>query len=99
MRLRALGASILFLVSLACTRPEPVPYRVSIGMSEANLKAAVGEPTVVETSLEGATYRYQIWLYNGRGRPTVLLHWHVHMKGGRVDAYGMDEEERQVKPA
>jgi hypothetical protein len=98
MGLRVFGSSILLLVLGACIRPEPVPYRVFIGMSEAKLKAAVGEPTTVESSLEGDTYRYQIWLYNGRGRATALQHWHVHMKEGRVDAYGWDQAERQVKP-
>ncbi len=99
MRLRAFGTSILLLVSGACIRPEPVPYRVFIGMSEARLRAAVGDPTVVEPSPEGATYRYQILVYNGRGRATALRHWHVHMKEGRVDEYGWDQSERLVKPA
>lgn len=85
----------LLLAPLACLKPEPVIYRVSLGMSEQSLLAAVGPPVARSEMGEEKTLEFRSWGKNLRGNPVNPHIWYVHLDHGRVDAYGWREE----KPA
>jgi len=74
-----------------CLKPEPVLYRVSLGMSEQRLIEALGPPLAIREEGEGRTFEYQTWTNNLRGRPVHRHDWHVHLTAGKVDAYGSDD--------
>lgn len=80
------------LVGMAgCLKPEPVLYRVSLGMSEKRLMEALGPPLSVKEGGDGKTLEYESWTNNLHGRPAHMQKWHVHLSAGKVDSYGMDE--------
>ena len=83
-----LAASLLGLVG--CIKPEPVIYRVRLGMSEAQLVEALGPPLSIKEEGEGKTLEYQTWTNNLHGKPIHLYHWHVHLSAGKVDAFALD---------
>jgi hypothetical protein len=76
---------------VGCIKPEPVLYRVSLGMSEQRLLEALGPPLAVREEGAGKTFEYQTWTNNLRGKPVHRQDWHVHLTAGKVDGYGSDE--------
>jgi hypothetical protein len=95
MKRLAVTGMALALLALAglggCIKPEPVLYRVSLGMSEKRLLEALGPPLAIREEGEGRTFEYQTWTNNLRGKPVHRQDWHVHLLGGKVDSYGKDE--------
>ncbi len=92
MRLLALAGMLLALAGgTACLKPEPVLYRVSLGMSEEKLLEALGQPLSVREEGDGKTFAYQTWTNNMHGQPAHRHDWHVHLSKGRVDSYGLDD--------
>jgi len=88
----ALGGMLVALAGLGgCIKPEPVLYRVSLGMSEKRLLEALGPPLAIREEGDGKTFEYQSWTNNLRGRPVHRQDWHVHLIAGKVDSYGLDE--------
>ena len=89
----------LFL-SLACLKPEPVIYRVSLGMTEQRLLEAVGPPQAISETDGGKTLEYQSWGKNLHGNPVHPRNWYVHLAQGKVDAYGWrDEKSAPIPPS
>lgn len=92
MKRLALAGMALALTGLGgCIKPEPVLYRVSLGMSEKHLLEALGPPLAIREEGAGKTFEYQSWTNNLRGRPVRRQDWHVHLFAGKVDSYGLDE--------
>ncbi len=85
------GMLLLVLGLAGCLKPEPVLYRVSLGMSEASLMEALGPPLSVKEDETGKTLAYQTWTNNMHGNPAHRHDWHVHVSEGRVDSYGLDD--------
>jgi hypothetical protein len=91
MKSLVLAWTILALAgSVGCTKPEPVMFRVSLGMSEKLLLEALGPPVSVEEAGEGKLLRYQTWTNNLHGNPSHRYDWHVHVTAGKVVAFDMD---------
>ena len=78
----------VMLALLGCLKPEPIIYRVSLGMSEAKLMEAIGPPLSVHEGQEGKVLEYRSWGKDMRGRPVNPQDWYVHMANGHVDSYG-----------
>lgn len=95
MKRLAVAGMVVALVALlglgGCIKPEPVLYRVSLGMSEKRLLEALGPPLAIREEGEGKTFEYRSWTNNLRGRPVHRQDWHVHVFAGKVDSYGLDE--------
>jgi len=88
------AGAVLALLGLAgCVKPEPVIYRVSLGMSEQRMVEALGPPLSVKEDGQGRTFEYQTWVTNMHGTPVHRHDWHVHVSSeGIVDAYGPNRE-------
>ncbi len=71
-----------------CLKPEPVPYRVSMGMTEQKLFEAVGEPFRTLGGEQEKTLEYRVWVRNVHGREIGTRDWFVHLSHGRVDQVG-----------
>src|ERR1035438_3060919 len=92
MKSLAIAGIVVALSGLGgCLKPEPVLYRVSLGMSEKQLLEALGPPLSVREEGEGKTFEYQSWTNNLHGKPVHRHDWHVHLFAGRVDAYGLNK--------
>ena len=92
MKKRLLAGMVMALLGLAgCLKPEPVLYRVSIGMSEEKLLEALGPPLSVKEEGAGKTFAYRTWTNNMHGNPAHQHDWHVHLSQGKVDSYGLDK--------
>ncbi len=80
--------AFLALVQAGCLKPEPVIYRVSLGMTEEKLLEAVGPP--VSRSSDGGvqTLEFRSWGSDPRGRPSHPTDWYVQLVNGKVSAYG-----------
>jgi hypothetical protein len=90
MKPLAIAAIVVALSGLqGCLKPEPVIYRVSLGMSEQKVLEALGPPLAVKEDGTGKTFEYQSWTNNMHGRPAHRHDWHVHLVAGKVDSYGM----------
>jgi hypothetical protein len=85
------GISLAVAALGGCLKPEPVLYRVSLGMSEKRLIEALGPPLAIREEGNGKTFEYQSWTNNLRGKPVYRHDWHVHLTAGKVDAYGLDK--------
>ena len=91
MKRWAVAGMAMGLVGLVgCIKPEPVLYRVSLGMSEQRLLEALGPPLAIREEGAGRTFEYQTWTNNLRGKPVYRHDWHVHLFAGKVDSYGLD---------
>ena len=91
MKRLAVAGMALALAGLGgCIKPEPVLYRVSLGMSEKRLLEALGPPLAIREEGDGRTFEYQTWTNNLRGKPVHRHDWHVHLSAGKVDSYGLD---------
>lgn len=89
MKLRAILWVLPAVLALpGCLKPEPVIYRVSLGMTEARLMEAIGPPLSVQEEGGGRVLEYRSWGKDLRGRPVNPQHWYVHVANGHVDAYG-----------
>ncbi len=93
MRSLLAGTAVALIGMAGCVKPEPVIYRVSLGMSEQRMMEALGPPLSVRGDGQGKTFEYQTWVTNMHGRPVHRHDWHVHVSSeGLVDAYGPNRE-------
>jgi hypothetical protein len=90
-RLTMAGIVMASVGLLGCLKPEPVLYRVSLGMSEKHLMEALGPPLAVREEGDGKTLEYQNWFTNLHGKPVYHHRWHVHLLAGKVDSWGQDD--------
>jgi hypothetical protein len=90
------AAAVLF-GGLACLRPEPVIYRVALGMSEQRLLEAVGPPVTIQEADGGKTLEYESWGKNLRGQAVHPRTWFVHLSQGKVDRYGWREPKAEPR--
>ncbi|MEI6473365.1 MAG: hypothetical protein WCO20_12060 [Holophagaceae bacterium] len=85
-----LGALALLLSLLGCVKPEPVMFRVSLGMPDKQLMEALGPPVSIAEDAQGKILHYQTWTNNMHGNPSHRYDWHVHVVDGKVVAFDMD---------
>jgi hypothetical protein len=83
------AAPLLLLLLLGCLKPEPIRYRIRLGMSEATLLEALGPPISARQEDGGKTLEYRSWGKNMRGTPVHPEDWYVHLSRGKVDGYGV----------
>ena len=89
MRSLVAGTAVVLLGMAGCVKPEPVIYRVSLGMSEKLMMEALGPPLSIREDGQGKTFEYQTWVTNMHGTPVHRHDWHVHVSPeGLVDSYG-----------
>jgi len=85
-----LAALAMLLSLLGCTKPEPVMFRVSLGMADKQLMEALGPPVSVNEDAQGKILHYQTWTNNMHGNPSHRYDCHVHVVDGKVVAFDMD---------
>ena len=91
-RAALLMCPLLLAAHLACLKPEPIRYRVRLGMCEAKLMEALGPPLAVREEEGGKTLEYRSWGKNMKGMPVHPEDWYVHLSHGQVDRYGVHEQ-------
>lgn len=92
-------AVLLLAGALGCVKPEPVIYRVSLGMSEAKLLEAVGQPLSRSSSGTVHTLEFRTWGSDPHGRPAHPVDWYVELVNGKVSAYGKRPKQRPMADA
>lgn len=92
-------ALLLFAGALGCLKPEPVIYRVSLGMTEEKLLEAVGQPLSRSSSGDTHILEFRTWGSDPHGRPAHPVDWYVQLVNGKVSAYGKRPKQRPMADA
>lgn len=97
MKRSVIAIGLLLLAgSLGCLKPEPVIYRVSLGMSEEKLLEAVGQPLSRTSRGDIQTLEFRTWGSDSHGRPVNPVDWYVQLVNGKVSAYGKRSRQRST---